>query len=60
MESGVGYAEIIDSTMPHKELWIGTRCTYATNYLKNVNFTIQKCSVSDELYKKFLVLVEKK
>ena len=60
MESGVGYAEIIDSTLPHKELWIGTRCTYATNYLKNVNFTIQKCSVSDELYKKFLVLVEKK
>ena len=57
MESGVGYAEIIDSTVPHKELWIGTKCTYATNYLKDVNFTMQKCSVSNKLYKKFLVLV---
>ena len=40
MESGVGYAEIVDSTVPHKELWIGTKCTYATNYLDDVNFTI--------------------
>ena len=60
MESGVGYAEIIDSTVPHKKLWIGTRCTYATNYLKAINFTIQKCLVTDKLYKKFLALVEKK
>ena len=58
MKSGVGYAEIIDSTVPHKELWIGTKCTYATNYLEDVNFTMQKCSVSDKLYKKFLRLVE--
>ena len=59
MESGVGYAEIIDSTVPHKELWIGTKCTYATNYLEDVNFTIQKCTVSDKLYEKFLKLVNK-
>jgi len=60
MGSGVGYAEIIDSTVPHKELWVGTRCTYATNYLKDVNFTMQKCSVSNKVYKKFLVLDQKK
>ena len=59
MESGVGYAEIVDSTVPHKELWIGTKCTYATNYLEDVNFTIQKCTVSDKLYEKFLKLVNK-
>ena len=57
MESGVGYAEIVDSTVPHKELWIGTKCTYATNYLEDVNFTMQKCTVSDKLYEKFLRLV---
>ena len=52
MKSGVGYAEIIYSTLPHKELWIGTKCTYAKNYLEDVNFTMQKCFVSDWLYKK--------
>ena len=57
MQSGVGYAEIVDSTVPHKELWIGTKCKYATNYLEDVNFTMQKCSVSAKLYKIFLELV---
>ena len=57
MESGVGYAEIVDSTVPHKKLWIGTKCTYATNYLEDVNFTMQKCTVSSKLYQKFLRLV---
>ena len=54
MESGVGYAEIIDSTIPDKDLWIGTKCTYATNYLNNVGFTMQKCPLSNKLYDKFI------
>ena len=59
IESGVRYAEIVDSNVPHKKLWIGTKCTCATNYIEVVNFIIQKCSASDKLYEKFLKLVNK-
>ena len=53
------YDEIIDSIVTHKDLWIGTKCTYAANYLEDGNFTIQKFSASDKLYEKFLKLVNK-
>ena len=59
MAGGIGYSEIVDSTAPYKDLFIGTRCKYATNYLTNVSFTITKCPVSNDLYTKLLDLVEK-
>ena len=59
MSGGIGYSEIVDSTVPYKDLIIGTKCKYAINYLKNVSFTITKCPVSNDLYTKILDLVEK-
>lgn len=59
MAGGIGYSEIVDSTTPYKDLFIGTRCNYATNYLTNVSFTITKYPVSNDLYTKLLDLEEK-
>ena len=47
---GVGASEIIYGTGPWKHL-VGTKCTYATNYLNNVNFAIDKCDISDKAFK---------
>ena len=58
MSGGIGYLEIVDSTVPYKDLLIGTKCKYAINYLKNVSFTMTKCPVSNDLYTKILDLVE--
>ena len=48
-DSGVGMVEYIDGTGPWKEV-IGTKCTYATTYLEDVNFTIDKCKISEKAY----------
>ena len=51
--SGVGTFEIVDATIPKKELFIGKKCTYAVKYLKETNFYKSKCKVSKELSKVF-------
>ena len=48
-DSGVGLTEYIDGTGPWVEV-IGTKCTYATTYLKEVSFTIDKCKISEKAY----------
>ena len=47
--SGVGSYEIVNTTIPNKELFIGKKCTYAVKYLKETNFTKSKCKISKEL-----------
>ena len=51
--SGVGSYEIVDATIPKKELFIGKKCTYAVKYLKETNFYKSKCKISEELSKVF-------
>ena len=51
--SGVGSFEIVDATIPKKELFIGKKCTYAVKYLKETNFYKSKCKISEELSKVF-------
>ena len=51
--SGVGTFEIVDATIPKKELFIGKKCTYAVKYLKETNFYKSKCKISKELSKVF-------
>ena len=51
--SGVGSYEIVDSTIPKKELYIGKKCTYAVKYLKETNFYKSKCKIFEELSKVF-------
>ena len=51
--SGVGTFEIVDATIPKKELFIGKKCTYAVKYLKETNFYKSKCKISEELSKVF-------
>ena len=47
--SGVGSFEIVNATIPKKELFIGKKCTYAVQYLKETNFYKSKCKISEEL-----------
>ena len=51
--SGVGSFEIVDATIPKKQLFIGKKCTYAVKYLKETNFYKSKCKISEELSKVF-------
>ena len=51
--SGVGTFEIVDATIPKKELFIGKKCSYAVKYLKETNFYKSKCKISEELSKVF-------
>ena len=51
--SGVGSFEIVDATIPNKELFIGKKCTYAVKYLKETNFYKSKCKISEELSQVF-------
>ena len=51
--SGVGSFQIVDATIPKKELFIGKKCTYAVKYLKDTNFYKSKCKISKELSKVF-------
>ena len=52
-KSGVGSFEIVNATIPKKELFIGKKCTYAVKYLKETNFYKSKCKISEELSKVF-------
>ena len=45
--------EIVDATIPKKELFIGKKYTYAVKYLKETNFYKSKCKISEELSKVF-------
>ena len=51
--SGVGSYEIVNATIPKKELFIGKKCTYAVKYLRETNFNKSKCKISKELSKVF-------
>ncbi len=51
--SGVGTFEIVDATIPNKDLIIGKKCTYAVKYLRETNFYKSKCKISEELAKVF-------
>ena len=51
--SGVGSYEIVNATIPKKELFIGKKCTYAVKYLRDTNFNKSKCKISKELSKVF-------
>ena len=51
--SGIGFFEIVDTTIPKKELYVGTKCTYAVKYLKETNFYKSKCKISEELSRIF-------
>ena len=52
LKAGVGYSHIIDSTSPYRDELIGTKCTYAINYLNNLSFSKTKCELSDDLLRK--------
>ena len=45
--------EIVNATIPKKELFIGKKCTYAVKYLRETNFNKSKCKISKELSKVF-------
>ena len=51
--SGVGSYEIVNATIPKKELFIGKKCTYAVKYLRETNFNKSKCKIPKELSKVF-------
>ena len=40
---GVGGNEIVDTTIPKKHLYIGTKCKFAIKYLDEMNFYKNKC-----------------
>ena len=50
MISGIGISTVVETTASYKKNYVGTKCTYATTYLDDVNFTISKCPVSKNLY----------
>ena len=50
---GVGANEIVDTTIPKKNLYIGTKCKFAIKYLDEMNFYKNKCKISKELSKVF-------
>ena len=52
-DGGVGSNEIIDTTIPKKNLYIGTKCKFAIKYLDEMNFYKSKCKISKELAKVF-------
>ncbi len=50
---GVGANEIVDTTIPKKNLYIGTKCKFAIKYLDEMNFFKNKCKISKELAEVF-------
>ena len=50
---GVGANEIVDTTIPKKNLYIGTKCKFAIKYLDEMNFYKNKCKISKELAEVF-------
>ena len=53
LDGGVGSNEIVDTTIPKKNLYIGTKCKFAIKYLDEMNFYKNKCKISKELAKVF-------
>ena len=49
LESGVGVYEIVDTTLPNRELFIGMKCTYAIKYMDEINFTKSKCKITEKM-----------
>ena len=53
IDSGVGVYEIVDTTLPNRELFIGMKCTYAIKYMDEINFTKSKCKINEKMEKIF-------
>ena len=53
LDGGVGESEIVDTTIPKKNLYIGTKCKFAIKYLDEINFYKNKCKISKELAEVF-------
>ncbi len=53
LDSGVGVYEIVDTTLPNRELFIGMKCTYAIKYMDEINFTKSKCKITEKMEKIF-------
>ena len=53
LDSGVGVYEIVDTTLPNRELFIGMKCTYAIKYMDEINFTKSKCKITEKMEKVF-------
>ena len=51
--SGVGAYEIVDTTIPKKDLYVGTKCKFAIKYLDEMYFYKSKCKISKELAEVF-------
>ena len=51
LDSGVGSYEIVDTTLPNRELFIGLKCTYAIRYIEEINFVKSKCKISEKMEK---------
>ena len=39
LDSGVGIYEIVDTSLPNRELFIVMKCTYVIKYMEEINFT---------------------
>ena len=48
-----GVYEIVDTTLPNRELFIGMKCTYAIKYMDEINFTKSKCKITEKMEKIF-------
>ncbi len=51
LDSGIGSYEIVDTTLPNRELFIGLKCTYAIRYMDEINFVKSKCKISEAMEK---------
>ena len=49
LDSGVGVYEIVDTTLPNRELFIGMKCTCAIKYMDEINFTKSKCKITEKM-----------
>ncbi len=52
IKAGVGYNYIVDSTSKHKKILIGTKCTYAINYVRDLSFSKRICKIDDLEFEK--------
>ena len=49
LDSGVGTYEIVDTTLPNRNLFIGLKCTYAIRYMQEINFVKSKCKITKKM-----------
>ncbi len=52
IKAGVGYSYIADSNSKHKKILVGTKCTYAVNYVRELSFAKTVCKVKDDDFEK--------